>query len=770
MKRFLILSIVMMLGIMLFAQTQQGYVKTKGRMVNGKLVPGQGLKGATVSVHGRTAVLVNKDNGAFSFPVPEVRFRIDSVRKKGYQLVDMDALSKTYKRSANPIYLVMETPEQQLQDQLAAERKIRRTLTNQLHQREDEIEALKEQQKISEEEYRQALQKLYEETDQNEQLVKDMAKRYSELDYDQLDEFYRQVSYCIENGDLTKADSILRTRGDLPSQVKDILQHGKAIMEQDEQLQNAKAVHQAEIDEAARRCYSYYETFAAQHLNDTAAYYLELRVNLDTTNVEWISETQAFIREYLSKYDKALKYCQLGLRQSLKQYGEENDMTARVYHNIGVLYSDLGNYDSALFYLNKSLQIQGTLLGDSHWEANTYNSIGYIYNVLGDYENALTNLNEALNRLSLINEDNTTNLAVDIYTNLCEIPFRKGDYQKALEYSLRALSLAKKNHTDSNVLTAVCYNNIGVIYCSMQDYNNALNYCDSALIINKSILSIYHPNIAANYSSLGNVYENLGDYAKAIECYQKSLNIRKTVFGENHIEVALSFNHLGTTHSLLGNYEKAIEYHRIALSIWESNLGDNHPYVASVYGLLGFVYQRIEDYDKALECHEKSLAIEKYHFGDNHHTVANSYFQIGSIYTQMGEYNKALDYLSIALSIWKALYGDDYTGVASCYNCIGNLYYQQSDYTNALEFYNKALTIYSTTLGLQHPYVATSYVCIGRVYSRLDNDAKALEYFNMALSIQEAKLGHEQPETIKTKECISEIQSKLKEQESQPNE
>ena len=88
------------MGLVLSAQTQQGYVKTKGRMVDGKLVPGQGLKGATVSIKGRTAVLVNSDDGSFSFPIPEAQFRIDSVRKKGYQLVDLDALSKTYKHSS----------------------------------------------------------------------------------------------------------------------------------------------------------------------------------------------------------------------------------------------------------------------------------------------------------------------------------------------------------------------------------------------------------------------------------------------------------------------------------------------------------------------------------------------------------------------------------------------------------------------------------------------------------------------------------------------
>ena len=277
------------MGLVAAAQTQQGYVKTKGRMdAKGNLIPGQGLKGATVSVQGRSAVLVNTDDGKFAFPVTDSQFRLDSVKKKGYQVVDAEACPRTYNYSRNPLYVVMETPEQQLQDQLAAERKIRRNLQKQLQDREVEIETLKSEQKISDEEYRTALQKLYQDQENNEQLIKDMAKRYSELDYDQLDEFYRQVSFYIENGALVKADSLLKTRGDITAQVANIKQRSQTIVAQDEQLQKAKAVQQADIEEAARRCYSYFETYKAQHLNDTAAYFIELRASLDTTNVEWL--------------------------------------------------------------------------------------------------------------------------------------------------------------------------------------------------------------------------------------------------------------------------------------------------------------------------------------------------------------------------------------------------------------------------------------------------------------------------------------------------
>lgn len=48
---FLILSLY--ISLLAIGQTQHGYVKTKGRMVNGQLIPGEGLKGAVVAVKGR---------------------------------------------------------------------------------------------------------------------------------------------------------------------------------------------------------------------------------------------------------------------------------------------------------------------------------------------------------------------------------------------------------------------------------------------------------------------------------------------------------------------------------------------------------------------------------------------------------------------------------------------------------------------------------------------------------------------------------------------
>ncbi len=494
-----VLLLFLFAGLIASAQTQQGFVKTKGRMdAKGNLVPGQGLKGATVSVKGRTHVLVNAESGAFSFPVTEQQFRLDSVKKKGYQLVDKDACPRSYNYSKNPLYIVMETPDQQLQDQLTAERKIRRNLQKQLQEKEDAIETMKAQQKISDEAYRQALQQLYQDQESNEQLIKDMARRYAELDYDQLDDFYRQVSFCIENGELVKADSLLQTKGDVAKQVEEQVQRSQAIHEKETELDKAKAVHAADQAELARRCYSYFETCAARHLNDSAAYYLELRATLDTSNVEWQTEAGLFIANYLADYNTALSHYQTALKQVLATDGLLSPWTAILLDDIGAVSSSIGDYNSALSYHEKALTITRQLFGDDDPEtASCYNNMGSAHYYLGAAE-------------------------------------------KALDYHNKALEIRKNFYGERHPLVATDYNNIGTVYSNQGDYEKALTYLGKALDIWKSTLGDSHPDVAQCYNNIGVVYFQQGDYAKSLEYFKKALAILKPALGDRHPDVTVT--------------------------------------------------------------------------------------------------------------------------------------------------------------------------------------------------------------------------------------
>ena len=598
MKRILFFAMLMLLSTVVFAQTQKGYVKTKGRMVNGQLVPGEGLKGATVAVKGRTPVLVNKDDGEFSFPMRDNQFSFDSVKKKGYQLIDAEACSRIYKPSGNPIYFVMETPEQQLQDKLNAERKIRRNLQKQLQEREDEIESLKEQQKISDDEYRQALQKLYQDQESNEQLISDMAKRYSELDYDQLDEFYRQVSYCIENGELTKADSLLNTKGDVMQQIEEEKQKGQAIQEQRRKLKKAEAVHAANIDELAKRCFSYYENFKAQYLNDTAAYYLELRASLDTTNVEWLCDAGMFLESYIADYGKALEYYQSGLRQSILQFGEEDENTAMFYSAIGIIHYYQGDFETAMENLTKSFNIRKSIFGE--------NNPG----------------------------------VAECYSNMGSIYFNYGDIDKATEYFQKGLSISKACYGENHVDVASCYLNLGVLYTRLRRYDDALDCFDKALKIKEPIYGKNSPDAGYLYFQTGIVYENMGDITKAMDYYKIAQNACESTLGKTHPTVGLIYFNIGKIYANQKDYDKAMEYYTQSLSIIETVVGEIHPTTAMVFFGMGVVYYNKGDYTTALEMVQKGNEIEKAIYGENGPNSVRNNNMLERIKAKMAEQEK----------------------------------------------------------------------------------------------------------------------------------
>lgn len=532
------------------AQTQQGIVKTKGRLgANGSIIHGKWLQGATIFVKGRTAV-VSGANGTFSFPVPEQNFYLQNVKKQGYLLTDMDILSKQYSYSKeNPLYIVMETPDTQTADKLAAERKIRRTLQKTLQQREDEIEQLKAENMISQQEYQQKLQELYSSQEKNEKLISDMAERYSKLDYDQVNGFNRRISELILNGELARADSLINSKGDIHSR-KAALQHHqdanaeeeKELAQRQENLSKSRAYTQKELEDLAQDCYHKYEIFKMDFQNDSAAYYLEFRAELDTINVEWQLDAGVAVGEYLATYERALSYFQRALRNALQQYGESHSLVANCYNNIGYIYGMQGIYSLSLLYAQKALAIWLFILPENHLTvAASYNNIGNILYVQNNYLKALEYHTKALEIQRAICGEKHLDVATSydniggVYSSLC-------DYTKALEFHNKALEILISIYGENHLEIGKTNVSIGNVYCRLRNDSLALNYQKKAL----SIFLLVSPNNrfyeGVTYYSIGALYHSQGDYVRSLDFCEKGLSILQPIFGENHPNIIVIKN------------------------------------------------------------------------------------------------------------------------------------------------------------------------------------------------------------------------------------
>ena len=404
MKKYLLFLCLLATISASFAQTQRGYVKTRGRLAaNGSLIPGTRLTGATITFKGNVAV-VSGPNGAFSYPMRSKTFSVESVKKKGYQLYDPDLLGRTHSYSSNDLLVVMDTPENVLEDRLAAVRKIRNTLQKQLNEKTNELAALKKQHKITEEEYQKKIQALQKAQDKNEELISEMAERYSTLDFEAMDDFRRRVAAYIQNGELTRADSLLNTKGSMEERCAELARerealrkNAEALRKRQEEQEKGEAHYAKKLEDFAADCYNHFEICKLRHDNDSAAYWIELRACQDSTNVDWQLQAGRFIDDYIADYHKALRYYQRALHSAMVQEGEKCEHVATSYNNMGSVYDSQGNYPKALEMLQKALAIQLEVLGANHPSvATSYNNMGSVYHSQGNYPKALEMYQKAL--------------------------------------------------------------------------------------------------------------------------------------------------------------------------------------------------------------------------------------------------------------------------------------------------------------------------------------------------------------------------------------
>lgn len=765
--KWMLLGLLWLMSPTVYGQTvQKGMVKTRGRMLNGQLVQGKGLPDATIQIKGMNTI-VSHDNGIFSFNIGSAnQYYLQSVTKQGYQMVDPE-VCRAYKPFNNTLFIVMETPEQQRRDLLEAQRKIRTNLQNQLRTREAEIEKMQ----VAAAQKDSLLDLLYEQQGDNEKLISDMAKRYSELDYDQLDEFYREVSYAIEQGQLTRADSLLRSRGDLNQQVKTIMKRGLTIHQEKEKIERAEAVHKADIEEAAQRCLKYYETFLAQHKNDSAAHYITLRAQLDSTRTDWQTDAGLFLTHYMSDYAQAEELFMRVLRQVQSVDNGMNIDVAGAYNNLALATYTSGKDEwKALEYFMKAARLAEQLKGEETIEyATCIANIGMVFGDMGIDKAALRYQIKALRiREKLKTEDMGTS-----YLTLGITYAETDDHPKAIEALQEAQKLLEKSQGRQSIDQATCLKQLGEIYFKLADYPKALEYYTQALDMQKEILGDYHVEVYATLKLIANFFKMRREYAQALKYYQKALSVGEQLRGEDVLLENL-YQEIAHTYFKTGNNEQALKRLFMALRLVEKKKGKESVELLDIWQAIGDTYKTMGDTIKATEYLQRAADIRQRYEGtgqmmgkkqtDNNENrneaikeletqlqllallestenynpldVADICEKMGLNYTTLTDHEQALAYQTRALDIRKQQKGEHSLEVTDSYISLAYTYIGIGDFDKALALAQQALEIRTDVLGPDHSDVGSVYITMGLVY-RVQNDWKNV--FNAFRKVAEIK-------------------------------
>lgn len=324
------------------------------------------------------------------------------------------------------------------------------------------------------------------------------------------------------------------------------------------------------------------------------------------------------------------------------------------------------------------------------------------------------------------------------------------DYKMGIQYSNEALAIANTAKVSKAILDekSSAYINIGIIYYYKGDYNKSLEFYLRALPILKEIED--KKGLGSVYNNIGMVYDDKGEYTKALEFLLKSLKIREELMDKQGI--ANSYGNIGGIHYSLGDYTKALEFHLKAVDIKKA-IG-NKKGLASSYNNIGIIYDDKGEYSLALEYQLKSLKIKEEI--DDKKGMALSYGNMGNTYRHMGEYQKSLEFFSKALK-YKEEIGDK-RGIASTYHNIGLLHLAMNNFKEAKLYQQKSLSIAKEIDA--RPEIMKSYEGLSKADSAMGNYKEAYEHHKQYSIVKDSIFNEEASKKVVQSEMNFEFEKK----------
>ena len=240
-------------------------------------------------------------------------------------------------------------------------------------------------------------------------------------------------------------------------------------------------------------------------------------------------------RYYLQSnvYSLALKDFELSLEIAMELNSLADQADCLVV--IGNTYSDLGQYDRALEYLNSTLNIHEKL-HDEEGLARDQLNIGVAYRRRGFLANNKDDLTKALQcyrqALSFYQNQKANSVQIIILNNIGSVYFDLADYAQAMNYFQEGLALAES--TGFTEKTGLILNNIGLVQATLGNFERSTDYYQRA--IDQALKNNDERTLWEAYLEKANALKKQGRAFQAVEYYQNSIKVIEDIRSKISLE------------------------------------------------------------------------------------------------------------------------------------------------------------------------------------------------------------------------------------------
>ncbi len=305
-----------------------------------------------------------------------------------------------------------------------------------------------------------------------------------------------------------------------------------------------------------------------------------------------------------------------------------------------------GQPDSARYFLSKAAQLVQQHPGNTRIQHNYNQAAGFFYKETGELKKALPHM---LANIALWKKPDENRAGQ--FLNVGNLYFRMGDYQRAADSHLQALTLFETLQNKRG--QSFCLQGLGNDFLKLKQYDQAKAYFEKSLAFKQAMSD--KRGLVTSQMGLGEVYDYKKEFPQAIHFFQRALaGAREMNLTREEVSSLLR---LGLLHKHMGDLTAASAYLNEALA--EAQQTSDSDLLAQVKAeKVGL--RLAEREQKSLQADEGLLTknLDTYIRTGDLAGQANCYAQLSALYAQNQQYEKAFHFLNQHQRLEDSLQGE----------------------------------------------------------------------------------------------------------------
>lgn len=277
----------------------------------------------------------------------------------------------------------------------------------------------------------------------------------------------------------------------------------------------------------------------------------------------------------------------------------------------------------------------------------------------------------------------------------------------------------------------------GFSYMRQRDYNKAKEYTLRSIDLARSLPGTSSEEAAARMSAahtLCVVYTHTSRYDSALIFGREMLAAVKSYYPPGHTNLGIAHNELGSVFQSLCVYDSAIYHRKKCEEIFYHNyLKEGQArYISLAWGNLGYLYWAMEEYDLSLQYSYKSLQLAEQSYGPDNPVLIYELTGIAETFNAIGKPQKGLPLLHRAYQIQQASGPNEWGSIAYIENFLSKTYLETGQTDSAMHYTKKSLQNFEKAKMGDNKISVNAIAHMGQVLLQKRDTAAAMYHFTQA--------------------------------------